>query len=370
MSTVTEEITELSLVEPMFRLAKDMRAAARDLSKADARWFVDRYYEVQEDRKRAVNQRLASSDIGEPCKLVDWSCQSITRYEASLKAALGEFARSYRVGAWMQSLCGIGPVISAGMLVNFDISKAPTVGHFWRFAGADPTLKWPGREGAKKIVTQALADQVALYKAQERTDGVVHLTPEAIKIIHDATGQHAANIQRVFSEGYAMPKGKPKTGRIGLETWLAKRPWNGNLKALCMFRLGETQVKFCNHKLSYYGPLYTEYKAALEKQNEAGDFAVEAKRNVEEKTVGKTTDAWKAYSAGRLPQGQIHNRARRWMVKLFLSHLHHVMYEDFHGKVPPHPYIFDHPNGEDHHHLLLPPNWDDRVKGRALKELE
>jgi hypothetical protein len=42
----------------------------------------------------------------------------------------------------MLSIVGIGPVIAAGMLAHIDITKAPTVGHIWRFAGLDPTLKW------------------------------------------------------------------------------------------------------------------------------------------------------------------------------------------------------------------------------------
>ena len=33
--------------------------------------------------------------------------------------------------------------------------------------------------------------------------------------------------------------------------------------------------------------------------------------------IGKTTEAYAAYSAGRLPPGHLHARAKRWAVKLF-----------------------------------------------------
>jgi hypothetical protein len=54
--------------------------------------------------------------------------------------------------------------------------------------------------------------------------------------------------------------------------------------------------------------------------------------------VGKSTEAFKHYSAGRLPPGQIDARARRYAVKLFLSHLHEVWYKAHFGKAPPLPY--------------------------------
>lgn len=40
------------------------------------------------------------------------------------------------------SITGIGPVLSAGFLSHLDIRKARTVGHFWRFAGQDPSITW------------------------------------------------------------------------------------------------------------------------------------------------------------------------------------------------------------------------------------
>jgi hypothetical protein len=350
--TDTVDVMEVHLAEPLFQLDRDVRAAARVMSRADVRWLVDRYYEVQEDRKRAANQLRASGESAEPCRLIEWNYHCIHRYEQSLKAMLGEFAAAYRVGAWLQSLTGFGPVLSAGMLVNFDVSKAPTVGHYWRFAGLDPTLKWPGREGAKKLVA-----------------GVgTHFLPDSeVQRISGATGQHPSRLTAIYESGFRTKTGKTKKGQEGLQAYLAKRPWNAKLKSLCTYRLGETQVKFCNHPKSYYGPLYSQKKVTLMEQNERGDFRETALASVG--SVGKQTEAYKAYAAGKLPQGQIHSRARRWMVKLFLSHLHHVMYCDYFRRQPPAPYIFEHPGGGDHRHLLEPPQWDESLDGRRLTEM-
>jgi hypothetical protein len=45
-------------------------------------------------------------------------------------------------------------VLSAGLLAHIDITKAPTVGHIWRFAGLDPTAVW--MKGEKRPHNAAL----------------------------------------------------------------------------------------------------------------------------------------------------------------------------------------------------------------------
>jgi len=54
--------------------------------------------------------------------------------------------------------------------------------------------------------------------------------------------------------------------------------------------------------------------------------------------IGKATEAYGHYSSGKLPPAHIHARAKRYAVKLFLSHWHHKAYEFHFGKPPPFPY--------------------------------
>lgn len=58
-----------------------------------------------------------------------------------------------------------------------------------------------------------------------------------------------------------------------------------------------------------------------------------------------------------LPPAHIHARARRYAVKMFLSHLHHVQTVDYFGKLPPLPYAFEQMPTEDHRHFVDIPNW-------------
>ena len=140
---VTDESTDsaerLDIIELINR---DIRAAAKLLTPAEARFLVRQYYDVQEQRIRAYAQVRESSESGEPSSLVVGMARHFEAGERKAKEALQGYAEGHEVGRWAMSITGIGPVIAAGLVAHIDIEKAPTVGHIWRFAGLDPTTKW------------------------------------------------------------------------------------------------------------------------------------------------------------------------------------------------------------------------------------
>lgn len=131
-----------------------------------------------------------------------------------------------------------------------------------------------------------------------------------------------------------------------------KRPWNAQLKVLC-WKAGESFVKFSNAEQCYYGHVYKARKELEVERNEALAFADQAAQVLATKNIGKDTDAYKAYSIGKLPPAHVHARARRYAVKLFLSHLHGEMYRTQLGKEPPLPYPIA---ILGHAHMIPPPN--------------
>lgn len=131
-----------------------------------------------------------------------------------------------------------------------------------------------------------------------------------------------------------------------------KRPWNASLKTLC-WKIGESFVKVSGHEADVYGKLYLQRKAFETSRNEAGAFAEQARSILATKRFRDDTTAKAAYEAGRLPPGHIHARAKRWAVKLFLAHYHHVAYELHYGVPPPKPYILTAKGG--HAHMIAPP---------------
>lgn len=275
--TLEREI-DVAVIEPLQRLDRDLRKAARTLSPAEARYMVDLYYQVQEYRKRAANQDRAMTESGEPHDLVKWVFGAMHTLENDIKRALDEYSDSQLPGRWARSIVGIGPVISAGLLAHIDIEKAPTVGHIWRFAGLDPTVTW-----------------------------------------------------------------EKKT----------KRPWNAQLKVLT-WKIGESFVKVCNNDQDIYGHIYVTRKELEQARNQQGLYAEQAASVLAAKRIGKDTEAYKAYSQGFLPPAHIHARAKRYAVKLFLAHYHHVAYECRYGAQPPKPYVIEHLGHVDY---LRPPGW-------------
>ena len=288
---VIRGLTDPSTWEQLARLDKDLKDAATDLGRVQARYLTDCFYQLQDFRIASAAQVRSAED--EPNRVLSWFFAQMQVLENDIKRALKEFSSSYATGQWMQSICGIGPVISAGMLAQLDIRDCKTVSRWWRFAGLDPTVKWEKK---------------------------------------------------------------------------SKRPWNAKLKVLC-WKLGESFIKVQNKKNDYYGKIFRTRKDYEIDRNESGGNSETAARILTEKNWDKTTDAFKHYSEGHLPPAQINARARRYAVKMFLSHLHHAMFVDMYGKEPPVPYSFEQLEG-DHRHFVALPNWPFESKGgKPLSDL-
>lgn len=142
-----------------------------------------------------------------------------------------------------------------------------------------------------------------------------------------------------------------------------KRPWNADLKTLG-FKIGDCFIKFSNHKADFYGRYYREYKEYITQKNERGEYRDQCLVGFTtnqgvwidaylSRIKNKTTDAYKYYSEGKLPPGHLHSRARRHVVKLFLSHWHEVAYWLEYKQLAPQPYAIAHLG---HSHFIEVPN--------------
>lgn len=292
-------------LSPVVSLSKDIAKAAKDMTDDEARYLVDAYYIMQEDRKRANHQARTMDLVQEPNAVINWLAAQSTTLENQIKRALDKYTSAHVMGEWMRSIYGIGPVLSAGLLAHIKIEKAPTVGHIWRFAGLDPTVTW-------------------------------------------------------------------EKGKV--------RPWNATLKTLC-WKIGQSFMKMSGSPECYYGDIYRKRKDYEITRNERGDNQELALKLSEKIDKSKPTYAWltgcfkpedvqrlrdsdKLYTdmdsiKGKpgsgipmLPPAQIDARARRYAVKLFLSHLHDVWYRRHFNEAPPKPYAIAFLG---HAHYIAPP---------------
>lgn len=120
-----------------------------------------------------------------------------------------------------------------------------------------------------------------------------------------------------------------------------KRPWNAELKVAC-WKAGESFVKVSGHPRSFYGKLYRERKVQEIIRNTNLEFKDQAEAILAAKRIGKDTEAYKVYSIGMLPAAHIHARAKRYAVKIFLSHWHQVAYRERFGEEAPKPWVIAH----------------------------
>ena len=178
-------------VEAVQKLSRDLRAAAATLGVREARYFVDTYYELQDYRIATGNQQRKLLEGAEPSEFITWLNGNLDVLENQIKAVLDKWSAAQPMGAWAREVCGIGPVIAAGLLANIDITRAPTVGHIWTYAGLNPERKWgkgekrpfnaslkrlcclPGttittRSGPKLVEHVLIGDEVLTHKGRWR----------------------------------------------------------------------------------------------------------------------------------------------------------------------------------------------------------
>jgi hypothetical protein len=73
---------------------------------------------------------------------------------------------------------------------------------------------------------------------------------------------------------------------------------------------------------------------------------------LKKKNYRKNTEAYKAYSVGKLPKAHLTSRAARYAVKIFISHLYERWYELYRKTTPPAPFAI---SILGHAHKIEPP---------------
>lgn len=312
MSTNT---TEHPSLQPIIKLNRDLLTAlTRDIpggvTTNEARFLVDQYYTIQKarignsNRCKGLDRDAAGADNEpEPHEAPDRFAQDFKIHEENTKKILGWWVDSHRMSWFFDNTLGVGPVLAAGLLAHIDIERCQTEGQVWAFAGLDPSKTW-------------------------------------------AKGE--------------------------------KRPHNAALKTIC-WKIGDSFVKLSGRADSFYSRIYRERKIYERQRNLAGELADQATADLARKKYGKVTDQYAWYAGGCSPEkaheqlalgktptaaackdpngrpmlspAHIDARARRYAVKLFLSHLFECWRTEL-GLPYQRPYVIEHGG---HAHYIAPP---------------
>lgn len=300
--------------EALVKLSKDMKVASTTMTRNEARYLLSQYLTMQNNRKAADQKamKMEDRDKGEPHAVLNWISDNAFALERQILGALEAYAQSQPMGQWALAIDGVGPVVAAGLLAHIDIEKCPTVGHIWRLMGFDPTARWESTESCLKWVKEhgGASDE----------------------LIHSAALEFGRNADTVRRYATTDMEGNPiSLTNASLAKSLSRRPHNAALKQIGYYA-GESFVK-CSK--SPYRKVYDERKAYEQRKNESGEYAKQCERVLASRPGHAQA---KTYKAGKLPDGHIHSRCKRYAVKQFLSDWHAEAYRQHFGQEPPKPY--------------------------------
>lgn len=345
---------DLTMVEALNKDLKKQILSVGNVSKNEVKTLVKQFYQIQDQRK-ALSEQIRSIEIiyndkdndesnsGKTKKEKKESCpedssislqilyyvlKNLTILENNIKKALEIVVNSSEVGKWLIQINGIGPILAAGLIANFEVKGREYSSQFISYAGLnDNNRPWLGKEKATKIVNDIVGN------SKEITDDMV------IAISNKTQWKYSYLVANAFDES------KGKWNKSDLIKACSKIPYNAEVKKL-MFLVGSSFQWLCNNKKSLYGRLFSERRALETKKNEDGEYAAYAEKMLSEKKYDKNTDTYKCLSQGKLSKAHITMRALRYTEKIFLSHLFEEMYRVQYDEVPPRYYALVHSNGE------------------------
>lgn len=316
----------LSLV-PLLKIDQDTKKAVQlvEIDKTQMRYLVDLFYQTQDtrieaqNRIRAINQGKDSAPNNTSTAILKWNLANVMIQEAELKKIIETAVQSCQIGRWLLAVNGIGPLIAASLIAYLDIDKAKHATGFHQYAGLNNNNRpWLGAAKSAEIVNKIMA-------------GRKTPTEDDLYQVYAATGWPVDFLERSIS--YNRNGEEIEWTKENLIKTVSMIPYNKRLK-LVVYKIGEQFVKISKRNNTLYGKLYKERKAIETAKNEAGEYADQAKHILASKKFSKSTEAYKAYSKGKLPKGHIDMRAKRWTVKIFLSHLFEEMYWEKNGVAP------------------------------------
>lgn len=335
-------------VQGLASVSKAVKESMVNISRNDVRYLVDTYYQMQDFRKSLDNQvrsieqgydKVDENNESQQPEALKWIAASFKNDEKQILKMLDAYTDSVGIGRWLKDIIGIGPVISAGLLAYFDINKANHANQFHSYAGLnDNNNPWLGTKGASALVKE--------LKELFPDEDPKNISDNVLQEIYNRYRRDIVTVRRLSQ---AKDKKNQPLGYVtwdSLQKYLAMPPYNIALKTLC-WKIGESFTKVSGKEESLYGRLYRQRKAYETAKNEAGDYAEYAAKCLAQKNYGKGTDAYKAYSEGKLPKAHIQQRAQRATVKIFIAHLFDAMYYEKYRKTPPTPYVLQYMGHQD-----------------------
>lgn len=326
-------------IAPMTRADMQEILMTANPEKYDYKTITDLFYQFQHTRIRLNNQ------IDAVIRGVDNTqlnlnmlsyCYSLTyTMEDDVNKVLGYMGDRTVTGRWLLRNNGIGPALCCALLGNLDITKAPHAGNFISYCGLNDNNR-----------PRITSDQAANIMA-EIGQGEKILTMEQVMKISELTKWPMRVFDHINEKGNsAAIYQETKDGPIitgydskAVRNIIVRPPYSKKAKVIC-YKVGHQFQFLMNRPNSLYGRLIRDRRIYETAKNDAGDYADQAARILDTYNYKKGTNAWKAYTAGKLPLAHLIQRCNRYATKIFISNLHaQMMYVETGGETPELPWI-------------------------------
>lgn len=374
-------------------VGSEFRKSIVSMSRDDIALVVQARFQIQATRlaweSRIRNQKTGNEELADIMGVEDdqylkfseetltvpqWLYATAYNQEQQVNKMLDLWSSTTALTRWLRDITGVGPVFATIIATMFKIDIEHGIGcsanDFISYAGLnDHNTPWIGKV-ASTYVTEAYNALGLSAKDPATFEVCQYLANMKDKWGHPVIGKTA---EKIYTQGM-----DPETGIVtkdSLSKSLARIPYNKNLKPI-MYLISKSFVLNKNRG-SKYGRLYAEYLEKITQKNENGDYADQAERYLNTKKWDKSTESYKAYTKGKLPNSQLVRRAQRYAVKIFINHVYEAMYFEKYGKRAPFPYIlcYDPTYADPQHvHYITPeidyiPYLTGQVQKKAQKSL-
>lgn len=227
-----------------------------------------------------------------------WAVKQGDVLSRQIEDLVEKFIRRHPLAPFVEHTPGFGYIDLAYMIAAFDIKQAETCGRFWSWAGLDPNKRYTKKRTKLAfemrtviyVISESLLKRNHFYRS-------IYYHRRAVETIKNLNGEYARLARKIDRK-----RGQER--RVDVEP-------NGNYYKWTSGILDPEKVK-----PYLYGTLAPVPNKAM--------YVDEGCTGVE-----------------MLPPVALHARARRYMVKAMLAHLHYCWYHIDRGHPPPKPYVLD-----------------------------
>lgn len=138
--------------------------------------------------------------------------EAIAVSEERAKKLLDRWSSSNTLSIWAREVVGIGPVLSAGLLAEIDVTKAPHASSVWRFAGLDPTSIWGKGEKRPynadlKLLCWRIGDSFVKVSGREKSIyGHTYRVEKDRQVYINESGGNAERAAERLASGVRVPR--------------------------------------------------------------------------------------------------------------------------------------------------------------------